>query len=254
MSKQSHQEGSAQIIVTILLVVALLSGLSYVLYQNFVTNQRNSNTQTATAANGSANIAQIEAESKKTECTKLEKICYEYPATWTSSTTYSTLWKGTSNETTQEKVELKSDDGVALLYFMNAISQIGGWCDEKSKDEYTTVASVQTGLTLKADDYKSKEVYALKAILKNSNGYSAKVALTNLKSVESVGDHGNCVMYEAILGAKNTASSGSMEFSSQGFGSGVPPEYYATYDEALAVLNSTEYSKAFDILKSAHYK
>lgn len=257
--KRHNQTGSTHVVVAGILVVALLGALGFIFYQNFIVKNTSKTANTSNAADTSTPAASntpVQPATAKTACSEQEKLCFTYPVSWkaTVGSTSKTFAKDGST-IKQDNVTLTPNNGDMTLFLTNTISQIGGSCDPASStDNFETIESYKTALTVSGGDYSTPEVYAIKAIIKSDTGrgYEAGVMLTNLKLVESVGNHGPCVMYASVIPAKNTSGYGDMQFTNDKFG-GDPPAYVASRSDALNKLNTTSYKEAFEILKSVHY-
>ncbi len=260
MKKQ--QTGSAHVIITVVLAVALLGALGFIFYQNFIAKKSQVATGTASSTSAQtldqASTAQVTPTQLTDFCTKNEKVCFQYNSSnWSLVDSSGKLSFPLDNTDMQDRIVLNSKDSSVKLVFLNAISGLGGACDGSiAKDSLETVTAYKTNLAIgQTTDYMGEAVYAIKAVNYDGNGgYYPVMGLTNTLSYEAIGQHGPCIMYPSLV---QTKSNYSLQFSNIGFDettASTRPAKFSTRADAAAKLNSDTYNQAYEILKTVKVK
>lgn len=256
MSNRYDQHGSAHVIIIVGLVVALVAALGVVFYQNFIVKQ--STTQTNTVSNTTTSDEVKNTVASKEYCATYEQLCFTMPDTWKVVDLGQP--EGATLPYKLDRLEIRTDTDKKVLHLYTGIEGIGGSCPDEDKTTLSTVAVYTTKLTGYADEWSDNTAYAVKAISKGMNGkYSAGMYLTTTKELTDVGNSQNCGFgYTTLIMGKRLndgyGGHGSISFGSIGFGSTTTPSEYDTKSLASDSLNTDEMNKAYDILRSAHYK
>ncbi len=262
----NKQTGSAHVLIVILIVVALIGGLGWVYYDNFIARKPAETASTPVASKGDGQAGVVTSE----YCLDEAKLCFNYPASW-------------SIETTTAKREVPTDDGKTvpyqsksaivltgsgekMLYLETGIGQIGGACLPEEQEGNSIEVLEATALDLKVDvyeasrEYQSANLYAVKVVWKEDGKYTPEILLTQKKSLQKVAVLGICDgMYASVFGQKYNPIPGysQMQFASSSFENADGTrgsESYATRESAINELNSADVKEAWKTLTSAHYK
>lgn len=137
MKKQrTQQNGSAHVIIMVVLVVALIGALGYIFYQNFIAkkdSQSSASTQTSSSSNQSSASASTSAPVAKFIAGSIDasfetKLTMQYPDTWK----YAQSMSGdvAANSTWLQNITIASPSGKYVVkYTVGAGGGIGGTCN-----------------------------------------------------------------------------------------------------------------------------
>ncbi len=263
--KHSQQTGSAHAVIIICLVAALLCALGIAFYQNFIIDKNTSTNSTATTHTTTSTPAAT--VTMKEFCGKYEKICFDYPSNWSVEAASNDGTDGKSNMP-YDFVTVKDDKGGSALTLRSGIDGIGGACprDEMAGQTAEVVSTYQTKITVPAQyintDYNLAIISAAEVIIKNDKGYTAQMYLSNAKTTSEVkaGMHAcDVYMTNFIYGKTNiiptTSNPAAMTFNSgPAFGGADTLTVYGSRTEATNYFATDAAKKAYEILKSVHYK
>ncbi len=250
MNKRYYQQGSAHVVVSICLVLALVTALGWVFYQNFIYKDP---VKTETSSSTTEKKTDTAKVAKKEACLTVERICFDYPDSWKSDITTET---SPLLNAPIDKGTLSSPDKSLSLGIHTGITSIGGMCDPDTEGSMQVVTSEKLGLSgYKADDYRDSALYLVKVVSANreQTGFTPSIYLTNTTKLTKPGKVGACDGIAAPLFPARNIKDTLMNFSTSSAGDRQEkPE--PTLDAAKQKLMSDTYTQAFDILKSVRYK
>lgn len=272
MSNRYDQHGSAHVVIVVCLLVALIGTLGIVFYQNFMMKS----SQAAQQQELSATPAKKDetATDKKNElsefCLPLEKLCINYPSTWSVRggpvVSISHIDATHTEEMTAEKYHLNNAEGLTVLYVQSGIGGLGMICEPERESQYEIYETHTTQLKgiPGTSTNRSSSAYAVKEIVKTSSGYTVRMFVTNLKALQSPGSLRGCpTLLDGMFEGRNLAplpsmpndKSFSVYIGQTEFGKYDSVDTtYKTRDEAVSALKSKESELLFTALQSVHYK
>ena len=258
MSNRYDQHGSAHVIIIVGLVVALVAALGVVFYQNFIVKQ--STTQTNTVSNTTKSDEVKTTVASKEYCATYEQLCFTMPDTWKVVDLGQPTDGRLSGEYKIDRLEIRNETGTKVLGLESGISGIGGVCSDEDKSPLSVMSVYTTKLTGYADEWSDDRAYVVRVVSKGIDGkYHAGMYLTTAKELTNLGETQNCGFgYTPLISGKKldygNGAHGQLSFSSVGFGGTSSLPKYDTKTAAFDSLNTSDMNKAYDILRSAHYK
>jgi hypothetical protein len=171
MNKNNKQSGSANLVIVIMVVVAIVGALVYACYQKFSSNSREENKATSNSIDSSSKEG-----SYKTYTTDKYNVSFQYPSDWSVS-------GGRVGDDSQYQYDasVKNSAGNTVAQFQINIPG-GGVCDTPS--QYFTIESEPTSLSILAyrDSVRINTTATFSFnVIKDSDGtYGAHFGLTDL--------------------------------------------------------------------------
>ncbi len=256
------ESGSAHIIIVVVIVLGIIGGLGYLFYVNII-NKNHSDTSPAIVTK--TNDGEISSVKKISYCTQYEKICFEYPDTWTVK---------------QEKVSGENRDALSLtapgdvvaLVFESGIGAFDVCCGPMPEGVVEVVSAtratkfgentyVSEVVTPKVDgEYPDPSQPIVKSVVK---GYIPQLVLhhsASLSKQDRFTRTNGSIIADAVMNGKyamvddNNQNHGSVLFGTVNFRITSDLKVYTTSEEAKKQFNTKSYQQAKEILLSANYK
>ena len=265
MVANARQNGSTEAVLIVILVLALLSALGWIFWQNFMQPANTNNTASAPQPSASSSVAAKNIE----HCLSGAKLCFDYPSSWKIEKTTESYpaegsqdWKDNGNKSTYdfEGVKIMSNDQTAKLHLETGIGQLGGTCDPQASGQLSVIDSEDTAIKTKNMQGQDATVRAVSVILQKDGKYGVGVFLTNQNNIQKGKDISACETgYADLIEQKFGAIDGfnNMRFSSMQMLDGSVKIYdnssLSSVDEAKKALKSPHYLEAFEVLQSVKY-
>lgn len=276
MNKHSPQIGSTETVIVICLVLALVTALGWIFWQNFVHKEPNAmNTQQGS----SQTVAKPKQDTplNKEACVENygDTMCFRYPDSWGLS--YLDTYVGQDYQYSQVAIPnpryvfhsaaVQSPDKKLILRLETGVSGVGGMCNpEASKSHLTTVSSDKLPVsTVVPDDmkpYHTDKFHAVQVInYVEQQGYSPDVYLTTDKTISSIGEHKPCegMLSRVVMQRRGAEAHQAFTFSLDGVAGDESGQRSTivtetTSEKAKLALQDTSFTQATNILKSFYYK
>jgi len=247
MSSFSKTRGSAHIITIIVLVVALISVLGVVFYQNFIVKSKDSARDASKTTSTAANVVQQPA-AKLLNASLSDgfgvKLSFDYPSDWSfSRTTTGPLPIIERGEVTDEKMTVASPSGkFSVHYRVVSTDGYGGVCVPDETGAYVT-ASYQELTKFSGISYFEATTTAMPITDDGTHSVGEMSLIKTDAAKLSVAGASVCV----------TGYAGMIALNSNGItlvGPGVTIAGTKTAEEFKAAAKGTEYEQAKAILLS----
>lgn len=273
MTKQ--EQGSTHAIVIGALTTALVCAIALLFWQNIILKK------SSEGADTSANSEALKKSAIKNVhyCTKWEKICFDYPSSWSLDENASTK----SSVVGADNIKLTSPDGGVILRFASGIAPNDGMGPGPIADGSIEVVSVTKLLSFRefiASKYSTQYAHVSEAVesvvetdftdssdpttmFAKEKGYVPEVLLSNsinLSTPRTYRTTLGLINLDAIMQGKNALWDKNVpgEVGSFLFGTVMPydgtPKMYKTSNEAKDMLKTDGFKQAKSILLSAKYE
>lgn len=248
------QQGNAHIVVIVIIVVAFVAVLGYIFWKNIDTSSHTTPPTKSTA----------KTESTKKFCLTADKLCFDYPSTWTVSD--KVVSSGITLDEQADTVTIKNSSGNAVLWAGSKVQGLGGACVPGSAPTLEVVDTKAT--SVKSENKYPDEtdhVYAVKSIYHVSDkGYAPYIYLTNSATSSKVSaPRADCTLAQdgvfTPLGHSDNWGYGFGAYDWSELIDGQPTDnfsglvFYPTKQNALDQLNSSDFKQAFNVLLSVRY-
>lgn len=257
--RRRFDTGDAHTMLIALVVIGMVIGLVIV----FV---RSANKQAPNKSPSTAASVDETAPTTKEYCTLQEKLCFDYPSTWSiQASTIENKYSATERDT-RDAVIIKDPQQNPLLYLDTGLTQLGGACDSKREPMMTIIDSQPTKVTGDhlvnegAESTHVRTVYAIKYFKptrRDDKKYEIGMGLTNATNATKPGSVNTCDLSTIVFNGKLKVddSVSAIAVASMPFG-GRNQRDRATYTSestARQALGSDRMEAAYEILKSFHY-
>ena len=177
MAIKTSQQGSAHVIIIVVLVLGLLGALGYIFWQNFI-NSSDSKKQTDTTSLKSTikEAAKPKLKQASIDPTFGTSLSFEYPETWTMSrSTNGPFPPNPEVEPTSESFIVTSPNNeIEVRYYINANAGFGYVCEDETSPIVTKLKfeSIPGYAGASAVEYisKDKNLYTLNTYIQNTAG------------------------------------------------------------------------------------
>lgn len=242
--KRNLEKGSALVVVTACLVIALLFALGWIFWQNFVHKD-----ETKTTADTSVVDKQTTVPKTTEKCLTHEKLCFDYPENWSVA---ASEVQPSADYPKSDKALIKNASGATVLTVETGATGLGGACDPDTKDMLMVKEAQKVNAAAGVVDAstKSTDIYAIKAVYHDvAKGYASYMFLSS--SINKSGDITTCLpTLFGLYGARNVANS-SVAFTNQPLDE--DQHFVASEHDATSALDSSDSVAAFKVLRTAHY-
>lgn len=245
------QEGSAHIIVIVVLIVALMGALGYIFWQNVSQKKAGTIESNNHSSSAGADSTKAVVQTKSVQLAK-EKLLLDIPAEWTANIP---VVAADEFSPARDSGAINNDAGQPILYVTSGVGGLGGTCEENMKQILTIIESSKTSIT---ESESSRDVFAVKSYYFDpAKGYAPFIFLSSSDQVNHSGTFKTCLPDLAALfvgrnvgGSVSIGTGGVISGNSTGFSM---LNFKATKEQALNILNTADMKKAYTALRSAHY-
>lgn len=253
------------IIAVIVAVVAVAGALGYVAWSKFGPGAKVATTQ-ETQKSEDSKVDEQKKVTLSSYCLTYEKLCFDYPATWTLQDD-SSATNAMNEFLSGDHVSLTDSSSGLVLKFETAISGIGGICESDTASTRVLQGTEIAGLNGYDIDYDGElsQAYVARVVTHDTaaDGFTPEIYVSKTKQYVSEGTvtgfSGLCFS-NFIDGRHATFSDDTTAYGAVSIGSSfdvngtVTNKGYQTLDEAVAQFDTVAYQEAATILESLHYQ
>lgn len=240
MKRKITQAGSAQVIIIIVLVVALLGTLGFVFWQNFINKADSTKpTDTSTVVKEETNT-----DGLKTYVNQKYKLSFEYPSDWSVEVK--------NDESGQDlnyySLDVSDASGEKIAYLMAAGGGVGGTCDPDQAVDISVLKTTKLAISTNETTHLS---YMISPVSVGATDYIGRLGLTTYYTAIETKQ----VCPNTIYMMTDIKSLGGIPFYNLIFsnGEGFSGKTFTSKQEATDYVNTDEYKKLEAMITSLDY-